>query len=334
MVFQPLTIDPELSGASWGLARIVRRRAPWNVSQIRLPLETTYESLRDGTGVDLYMVDSGIDLSHAEVSGRATNVYEFHSSGGVGDDHGHGTAVASVAAGNTCGPARGAEIFSFKCYNSAGVTGLSDVTACLNEVASHYASRSALNRPAVLSISVAGNLPGLGAPIGALIDAGMPVAAAVHNHGRLLDSFFPMHPAMVSDVLACGGIAMNDSPYYLGQQLDEFSTLQVGTNFGPEIDILAPSQSLRMARASFLGAGYRVWSGTSFAAPMVAGVIACMLQGKSRLTTRSQVQAVNAKVIENATTGRLRTVPFIGSLPDRIVYLDPRLAVESIPGVP
>jgi hypothetical protein len=60
-----------------------------------------------------------------------------------------------------------------------------------------------------------------------------------------------------------------------------------------------------------------------------------MLQGKSRLAGRAQVQAVRGALIANATTGRLVPQPQfgIGELPDRILWLDPDAADEAIPGL-
>ncbi|UWU17010.1 hypothetical protein N2599_29865 (plasmid) [Rhizobium sullae] len=59
-----------------------------------------------------------------------------------------------------------------------------------------------------------------------------------------------------------------------------------------------------------------------------------MLQGHNRLTSRSQVQAVKAKLLANATTGKLRSAFGLSPLPDKILYLDPNQAApEPISGL-
>lgn len=325
MTDQAITISPDLLDGSWALPRICRRRPPWTKNRISLPLDTFYRFKRTGAGVDLYVIDSGLDTAHSEIAGRATNVYEYYSSGGLGDDHGHGTGVASCAAGETCGPARGAEIFSFKVYNSSGNTDATAVNAAMSQVLSHYTSRAGLGRPAICNISVAFPTDSVSSGVAALIDAGIPVAAAVHNNALQLGSGVNAYPAMNADVLAVGGIGMADTPYYLGNSQDEFGTLQVGTNWGAAIDILAPAQHVRMANAAVLGGGFRTWSGTSFSAPFVAGVLACMLEGGPRLSSRTEVQTLNSLLLANATTGQFQPAEGwgIGSLPDRILYLSP-----------
>lgn len=115
-------------------------------------------------------------------------------------------------------------------------------------------------------------------------------------------------------------------PYHLGNPTDSRNTVQVGTGWGSEVDILAPAQHIWMADKAT--DGFMQWSGGSWAVPLTAGVIACMLQGHARLTTRAEVQALNTKLIANATTGLLR--PAYGyTLPDKVLYLDPEATFET-----
>ncbi|TIN76792.1 S8 family serine peptidase [Mesorhizobium sp.] len=324
---QSITLDNLLVGGSWALARTIRRGAPWNVDHVKSPIDTFYRYERDGTGVDIYVVDSGIELAHAEFGGRATNVYEYASSGGAGDDSGHGTAVASVAAGATAGPARGALLWSFKSSTSSagGSTDLSLVTA-LGQLNTHYAGRAGLNRPAVVNLSIN---PVHGATvvsaIGDLIDDGLVcVQSAGNDKAELVIGTYPA--AFTADSIIAGGTGIADIPYFYG--LD-------GTNYGSAVHILAPGIAVRVAAATVRAAGdYEARRGTSFSSPLVAGVIACMLQGHNRLTTRTQVQAVKTKLLANATTGKLRTAYGLAPLPDKILYLDPvQVAPETISGL-
>ena len=317
------TIGDDLSGFNWGLARIVRRSAPWNTGRIRTPFPTYFRSVRDGTGVDIYVIDSGLRETHAEITGRATNVYDYYS--GAQAAHYHGTACASLAAGGTVGPARGALLWSFRCLDANNVATSLAVTTAMGQALSHYQGRSATGRPAVVNLSLSAAGTAHDAAAGDLIDAGMVVVAAAGNDQLDLD-VESRTPAEATDVLCVGGLGMADLPYY---------SSGYGTSYGASVAVLAPAQDLQLADIDS-DSDYRVASGTSYGCAMATGVVACMLQGHARLTTRAEVQAVRAKVIANATTGKFTAQSQwgIGTLPDKILYLDPDAASETFPPAP
>lgn len=310
---QPLTLDAELEDDSWAIARVIRRNPPWNKNHIVHPFETYFRCVRDGTGVDYYTLDTGIRLDHDEFGGRATNVYEFHSSGGLGDDNGHGTATSSIACGSTVGIARGALLFSFKCFNSAGSGSGTAIVTAAGEALDFYNSR---NRPAVVNLSFVG---GLAESITEdMIDAGMVLVAAAGNTKTDMDTTSVL-PAEWPDVIGVGGSAMADTPYYQGE---------FGTNYGSNIDVVAPAQNIRHAwRTS--SSDYKKGNGTSLACPLASGIVACMLQGYRKLTSRAQVQEVVLKLKANASTGQVVNAYGI-TLPDRMLYVDPDISFETI----
>jgi subtilisin family serine protease len=96
------------TSATWGIDRIDQRRRP---------LGGTYSYTEDGSGVRIYVVDSGIDTFHPDFGGRATNVADFVTpsppnavtlgtegpcpsfSGDAYGPNGHGTHVAGTAGG-------------------------------------------------------------------------------------------------------------------------------------------------------------------------------------------------------------------------------------------
>ncbi len=312
---QALTVAKDFSGANWGLARIIRRKAPWWKRQLdaSLPLATSYDCFRDGTGVDVYLFDSGTRLAHEQFGGRATNVYEYFSSLGTGDDFGHGTQCAALAGGATVGPARGALLWSFKCVNSGGGADVTSITTAINQAISHYNGRSGTNRPAVANFSLALASTSVATAVAALIDAGIVVCAAAANNLADLATI-DVYPAEAADTICCGGIGPADIPY--------FATAD-GSNYGTRIDVSAPAQCIYTA-TNTSNAAYLVHRGTSYASPLTAGAVACVLQGHGRLTGRSQVQQVRQHIINTATTGELTNPAGWGiTLPDRILYLDP-----------
>jgi len=128
---------------NWGLARCLQADNPFglpNNSSV-VTLDRTFPFNLDGTGVDLIVVDSGVEEDHPELAVNAdgtggSRVVDFDwntlgvtgcptsaSIGGyLGDADGHGTNCASIAAGNTQGWAPGATIYSLRIFSGSDIT--------------------------------------------------------------------------------------------------------------------------------------------------------------------------------------------------------------------
>lgn len=109
-----------ITAYSWGLDRI---------DQLNLPLSGTYSPAYHGIGVDVYVVDTGIDTTHVEFTPdsfdrEVANIYSFDGKVTANaDDEGHGTHVAGTVGGNTIGVAPGASIFGVKVMGADGSGG-------------------------------------------------------------------------------------------------------------------------------------------------------------------------------------------------------------------
>lgn len=111
--------------------------APYNLARLSkraLPLRTQYfYNDNAGAGVDVYILDSGVNVNHSEFEGRASFGASFTGDGND-DVHGHGTHVAGIVASRTYGVAKKANIIGVKVLNNRGIGNWGTVLSGLNWV--------------------------------------------------------------------------------------------------------------------------------------------------------------------------------------------------------
>jgi len=280
----PIRMSPDPSAdlnpqphASWGLDRIDQRS---------LPLNDLYAYHNDGTEVNAYVIDTGILPTHYEFSGRASAIYDALQSDGTTtgiDCNGHGSHVAGIIGGRTFGVAKKVRLFSVRVLNCQGTGSWSDVIQGVNFVTWHHAQSAQQGYPAVANMSLAGG-------------TNSAVDAAVRNSIR----------AQVTYVIAAGN-GNSDAGAY--SPADVLEAITVGatdrydfraefSNYGSMVDLFAPGVSIPSA---WIGDDLMIAtaSGTSMAAPHVAGVVALYLQSH-RTASPAEVRAA---LVGNSTTG-------------------------------
>src|SRR5262249_33343293 len=98
--------------ATWGLDRIDQRM---------LPPDQTYTYNANGAGVNVYVIDTGIHISHVEFEGRAAYAFTSVNDGfGAEDCHGHGTHVSGTIGGSTWGVAKNVNLFAVRVLDCGG----------------------------------------------------------------------------------------------------------------------------------------------------------------------------------------------------------------------
>lgn len=269
---------------SWGLDRIDQRNLPLNQSFTYGP----------STGVRIYVVDTGVRVTHQDFGGRAVHGYDaVDNDYNTDDGNGHGTFVASVAAGTAYGVAKNATIVGVRVLNNSGSGTTAGVIAGIDWVTANA------TRPAVANLSLGGGASStLDAAVRRSINAGITYTIAAGNSGVPATG---TSPARVTEALTVGATDATD-------------TRASWSNYGTALDLFAPGVSITAAWRTSNTATY-TGSGTSFAAPHVAGAAAIYLSANPGANPAS----VNAAIVAAATPNVVIN-PGAGS-PNRLLYI-------------
>jgi len=264
------------TGATWGISR-VGRRATTGSNYI-------YNTLA-GSGVVVFVIDTGILVTHSDFGGRATAVYNAITGEANSDLNGHGTHCAGTIGGATYGVAKSVSLRAVKVLSASGSGSNTGVIAGVNYVTNNRATRS------VASMSLGGGAStALDDAVTSSINAGVPYAIAAGNDNA---NACNGSPARVTAAVTVGATANGDAR----------STF---SNFGTCVNIFAPGTSIT---STWIGSNTatNTISGTSMATPHVAGGLALawsQSQGSSGAQIRTSVlNAGTANTVSNPGTG-------------------------------
>jgi subtilisin family serine protease len=277
-----------LTGATWGLDRIDQRN---------LPLSTTYTYLNSGVGVTAYVIDTGMRFTHVELVGHATSGFDAVDGGSADDCNGHGTHTAGTVGGLTYGVAKGVSLVAVRVLDCNGSGTTSGVIAGVDWVTANHAT------PAVANMSLGGSAnAALDSAVKRSIASGVTYTLASGNGNFLgiAQNACNSSPARVPEAITVGATDKTDKKA-------SFS------NYGTCLDLFAPGVNITSSWYTSDLATNTI-SGTSMAAPHVAGVAALYLQSNPTATPAQ----VAAALIANATTGKV-TSPGTGS-PNRLLF--------------
>ncbi|MEV4343084.1 S8 family serine peptidase [Actinoplanes sp. NPDC049596] len=289
-----------------------------------------------GQGVDVAVLDTGVDTGHPDLAGRIAETASFVPGEEVTDRHGHGTHVASTIAGTGAasageerGVAPGAELHIGKVLNDAGEGQDSWIIGGME-----WAARTA--KAKVVSMSLGGGPSDGTDPLSVAVNrlseqTGALFVIAAGNSGP--DAQTVSAPGAADDALTVGAVDSQD-------RLAVFSSRGPrAEDNAPKPDISGPGVDILAARSQYAPEGegpYQTMSGTSMATPHVAGAAALLaaehpdwtgarlkdaLMSTSRATPRSPIEfggagrvdtvaAVHGTLFATGTTFAALTYPY------------------------
>ncbi|HMQ04094.1 MAG TPA: S8 family serine peptidase [Pyrinomonadaceae bacterium] len=285
-----ISVEATQQNAPWGLDRVDQRN---------VPLNSAYTYVKTGTGVHVYVIDTGIRSTHVDFGGRASKDFDSMYDGQNGNDcHGHGSHVAATIGGNTYGVAKNTRIHGIRVLGCNGIGTIASAVEGIDWVTANHI------KPAVANMSMGSN-------------ASLLMDFAVQGSIS----------AGVSYVVAAGnaaGDACNYSPARLPSAItvgatDQSDTRASFSNYGSCVDLFAPGVAITSAWAWNDYATFSA-NGTSMATPHVAGTVALFLEDNPQATPTQ----VTASIMGDATSGTM------GSMSDG----SPNLMVFTAPNAP
>ncbi|MCG7562408.1 MULTISPECIES: S8 family serine peptidase [Pseudoalteromonas] len=255
---QIVTVTPQASGdqnnAIWGLDRVDQRA---------LPLNSNYHYDFDGTGVTAYVIDTGVRISHSEFGNRASHGYDFVDNDADSSDcNGHGTHVAGTIGGSEYGVAKNVNVVGVRVLGCNGSGSYSGVISGIDWVKNNASG------PSVANMSLGGGVSqAVDDAVNAAVASGVTFVVAAGNDNSDACNY---SPARAADAITVGSTTSSDGR-------SSFS------NYGSCLDIYAPGSSIKSAWYNSDSATNTI-SGTSMAAPHVAGAVALYLDQDPTLT--------------------------------------------------
>ena len=244
-------------------------------------MSSEYNPRHNGTGMHVYLIDTGLSTSHqefgaADVNNMYSNFSDDSSVTDFDDEAGHGTVVGALIVGANVGVVPNATLHNVKLFNStsADIT-VGEIIDALDAVLAHHnTNEPSLTKVACMPWTIPQNAF-VDAKIRELSANGIVVVAAAGNDGVDVNS---KSPAGVDSIITVGAYDSNFT-------ISSFTNLPSGdgesgthvTNYGAELDIFTLAVDITTVDPDTTD-DYVLLSGTSLAAGIVAGTTAQLIQ--------------------------------------------------------
>ncbi len=295
---------------------------PWNLDRLdqrERNLDHSFDPSGDGQDVDIYVIDTGVRATHQELNGRVRYagfdaVDQLTGSSNHGTDcNGHGTHCAGTAAGTTYGVAKKATIYNLRALNCEGTGAVSGIVMGIDKIIQRKKEGGSGGRPIVISQSLGvKKSESLNGAIKEATDAGIVAVGAAGNQGGYSCEYSPASATM--------GIAVGAS--------NSRDSVAIFSNFGECTSIIAPGSQITSA-SHMCDTCTKTMSGTSMAAPHVAGYAAIVMSQNPQLSAHQ----VKEKIISQSTKGKVMMSSVASAMshqtPNRLLYVESVAAARA-----
>jgi subtilisin family serine protease len=260
-----------------------------------LPMRETYTPKNKGLGTTVYLVDSGVDTAHEELTGASIhNLYSYDNT--FTDTLGHGTQLATLIVGSTLGVTTQSTLKVVKIPFLAEIS-VSTLLTAFNAILADHLQTPTIVKVVNCSWIISKNQL-LDQKISELQENNLVVVAAAGNNASAADNYSPVGLNTVIGVAASDAY---DRVINWGENL--------GSNWGPDVDITAPGIDINLSNNT-------TGSGTSIAAAIVSGIV-CQFINNSPDSTAQQIQT---SVLNFSTNDVLfRNESIYGTTPNRLL---------------
>lgn len=280
-------------GAHWGLARLSHFDYQFNpdgktffTNQDNAYCYSAIDSNAYFNSTLVYMLDSGVDVSHPQFEGRATWGANFVN-GASEDDNGHGTHLAGIAVGGTVGVARNVSLIAVKVLNQNLDGAIEAFIKAVDWTISHFQNSGA--RHAVINYSAVGEKnEAREKAVFKALSAGIPVVGAAGNDNSDACQYGPSNLGDGSQrgFVATAALNYTNSPASF-------------TNYGSCVAVYSPGVDIY---SSLPGGKYGYLDGTSCAAAFTSGLIAYLWQLNPEMSIddiATAIQQSNPNAVKN-----------------------------------
>jgi len=273
----------QTSPPSWGLDRIDQRNRPD---------DSSYTYPNAGGGVTAYVIDSGIRTTHQDFGGRASYGYDFVDNDSVADDcNGHGTDIAGTIGGNNYGAAKSVQLVAVRVLGCDGTGAYSTIIAGVDWVTTNHSG------PSVANMSLSGPASSaLNDAVTNSINSGVVYTVSAGNGNA---DACTKSPASDAAAITVGNVTSTDARY---------NNATNGSNYGSCLDIWAPGTGI-ISDYNTSDTATVSMSGTSMAAPHVAGVAAQVLSANPTWTPQQVSDAITADATIGVLSGTMTSSP-------------------------
>ncbi|MEH6908493.1 S8 family serine peptidase [Neobacillus drentensis] len=264
---QVLFVEPNYEVKSTYVPKEPSYKKQWYLNKIQLP--KAWDKTRGSSNITVAVIDGGVQKDHPDLKGKIVSPYNAVTGNSYYTPNEHATHVAGIIAAS---------------FNKKGIAGIAPNVKIMPINVFDWQGASAFNVAVALNYAVDHHADVVNMSLGSegysyLLDSyiqyaranGIVLVAAAGNS----DSYIPMYPAALNGVIGVSATDNND-------RITSFS------NYGNYIDLAAPGLSIY---STINGNSYDYMSGTSMAAPVVAGVAALVLS-KNPFLSPSQVESI------------------------------------------